>query len=103
VSISVVALWKTPNDIEKFEEHYFSTHIALVRELPGLTEALTSKGLNGPYYRVAQLRFATPEDLAGAFGSEAGQKLMADTSHIQETFGATVDVLTLEDDAHLGG
>ncbi len=98
MSISLVALWKTPNDVEKFEHHYFSTHVPLIRELPGLTEVVTSKALNGPYFRMAQLRFERPEDLAGAFGSEAGQKLMADTGHIQDTFGTSAEVLTLEDD-----
>ncbi len=99
MSISVVALWKTPSDIEGFEEHYFSTHIPLVRQLPGLEEVLTGKATSGPYYRMAELRFARAEDLAGAFGSEAGQQLMADTNHIQETYGASADLLTLERDA----
>ncbi len=98
MSISLVALWKAPNDVEGFEEHYFSTHIPIARELPGVQEVFTAKATSGPYYRVAQLRFGAAEDLAGAFGSEAGQKLMADTAHIQEAFGATAEVLTVEDD-----
>ncbi len=98
MSIILVALWKAPNDAEGFEKHYFSTHIPIASELPGLQGVSTGKATSGPYYRVAQLRFGRAEDLAEAFGSEAGQKLMADTAHIQETFGTTADVLTVEDD-----
>jgi uncharacterized protein (TIGR02118 family) len=99
VTVTVIALWKTPNDLDAFEKHYFSTHVPLVRELPGLKGVNTAKATSGPYFRVAELRFESMDDLGAAFGSEAGQKLMADTGHMQEAFATTADVLTCEVDA----
>jgi uncharacterized protein (TIGR02118 family) len=98
VSTRIVALWHKPNDVEGFEQHYASTHLPLARALPGLQEAVTSKALDGVYYRVATLVFENADALGSAFGSEQAQKLLADTEHMQKTFGATVDILTLEDD-----
>jgi uncharacterized protein (TIGR02118 family) len=98
VPVNIVALWTKPNDPEGFEKHYFSTHIPLVNALPGLKGATTSKALNGPYFRIAELRFEDMDSLGAAMGSEPAQKLMADTAHIQETFATNCEVLTCEVD-----
>jgi len=97
VTTTIVALWKTPNDREGFEAHYLGTHIPIVRELPKLKEVAISKVLTGPYYRMAELVFESAEDLGAALSSEAGGRLLADTSHLQDTFATTADVLTVEE------
>jgi uncharacterized protein (TIGR02118 family) len=98
VTVTIVALWKTPNDSDGFEKHYFSNHVPIIQELPGLKGANTAKATSGPYFRVAELRFGSMDELGAAFSSEAGQKLMADTAPLQDTFGTTCDVLTCEVD-----
>lgn len=98
MTTKIVALWKKPNDVDGFEKHYAETHIPLVRELPKVQKIVTSKAQGDPYYRMAEIFFAGGEDVGGAFGSEAGTKLMADTGHIQETFGTTVEVLVVEEE-----
>ncbi len=97
MSTKIVALWRTPDDVDGFESHYAATHMPLARALPGLKDAVTSKALNGPYYRMAELVFDNADSLGAAFGSEQAQKLLADTGHMQETFGTTCDVLTVEE------
>jgi uncharacterized protein (TIGR02118 family) len=98
VTVTIVALWKAPNDTEGFEKHYFSTHVPIIRELPGLKGVNTAKATSGPYFRVAEFRFGSMDELGAAFSSDAAQRLMADTAHLQETFGTTCDVLTCEVD-----
>lgn len=98
MSTKIVALWKTPEDAEGFEQHYAATHLPLARSLPGIENVIVTKALNGPYYRMTELVFANAEALGPAFGSPEAAKLMEDTGHIQETFKTTCDVLTVEDE-----
>ena len=32
----MIAIYRTPNDIEAFDKHYFEVHIPLAKKLPGL-------------------------------------------------------------------
>lgn len=99
--IKLVVLWKPPADAEGFEDDYASTHMALVGALPGMKGAVTSKALNGPYFRMAEMKFDSRADLKAAMSSEEGQKLMADTQRLQQTYGTTLDVLTVEETARV--
>jgi uncharacterized protein (TIGR02118 family) len=98
VSTKIVALWRTPQDVEGFEQHYASTHIPLVMALPGIQDAVASKALDGPYYRMAELVFENADALGSAFGSAQAQELLADTEHMQKTYGTSIDILTVQDD-----
>jgi uncharacterized protein (TIGR02118 family) len=101
MTTKVVALWGTPKDEEGFDKDYDATHIPLVAALPGLKGAVASKALNGPYYRMAEMIFDDADALQAALDSEEGQKLVADTGRLQETYGATLDVLTVEELARI--
>jgi uncharacterized protein (TIGR02118 family) len=41
---SLVALYKTPKDTAAFDKHYFDTHVALAKKIPGLRKYEVSKG-----------------------------------------------------------
>lgn len=41
--VKVVALFKQPEDKQKFEEHYFGTHKPLTEKIPGLRKMETTK------------------------------------------------------------
>jgi uncharacterized protein (TIGR02118 family) len=99
--IKLVVLWKPPADADGFENDYTSTHLALIDALPGKKGAVASKALNGPYFRMAEMIFDSPADLKAAMSSEAGQKLMADGQRLQETYGTSFDVLTVEETARV--
>jgi uncharacterized protein (TIGR02118 family) len=98
VTTKIVALWKKPNDVDGFEKHYADTHMPLVNELPKVKKTVTSKAQGDAYYRMAEIFFDSGDDVGGAMGSDAGAKLMADTGHMQETFGTTVEVLIVDED-----
>jgi uncharacterized protein (TIGR02118 family) len=94
MSISLIALWNKPGDVEAFEKHYHQTHMPLARKLPGLKSAETYKTQgDGPYYRLAVLHFDGPDALGAAMGSPEGAALMEDTQKL-----GTLDTLVVEDD-----
>jgi uncharacterized protein (TIGR02118 family) len=101
MTVKLVALWSTPSDTEGFEKDYDAIHLPLVASLPGLKGASASLALNGPYYRMAELVFDDADALGVAIGSEEGQNLLADSGRLQETYGATLEVLTVEEKSRI--
>jgi uncharacterized protein (TIGR02118 family) len=101
MTTKLVALWGEPNDPEAFEKHYEQTHIPLVLALPGLKGAIASKAVDGPYYRMAELIFEDGDGLQSAMSTDEGAQLLADSGLIQESFGAKVDILVVEEQARL--
>jgi uncharacterized protein (TIGR02118 family) len=94
----LVALWTKPEDVEGFEREYHDVHMALVHPLPGLAGAVSARAKNGPYYRVADLSFASMDDFQAAMGSEQGKALLADANRLQERFGVRLDTMGVEED-----
>jgi uncharacterized protein (TIGR02118 family) len=84
MTVKLVVLYTKPNDPGQFDQHYFGTHMPLVRAIPGLQLAETGRieaALDGgeqPWYRVAELYFADQAALGAAFGSEEGRATSAD-------------------------
>jgi uncharacterized protein (TIGR02118 family) len=101
LTVKIVALWGTPTDVDGFEKHYASTHLPLVATLPGLSGAVASKALDGAYYRMAELVFEDGGALQNAVGSAQGRELLADSGHMQETFGAKLDVVTVAEETRI--
>lgn len=98
MTVKLVALWGTPEDVEGFEADYAATHWPLVTRLPGLAGAIASKAIDGPYFRTAELIFEDGDALGGALGSEVGAELLADAGRLQETYGAKVDTMILAEE-----
>jgi uncharacterized protein (TIGR02118 family) len=97
VTTELVALWTTPDDAEGFEADYLSTHIPLVDSVPGLKNAIVSKALDGPYYRMAELMFDDAGALGAAMASDEETALLADSGRLQETYGTKLDVLIMDE------
>ena len=97
MTTKLVALWTTPDDAEGFEADHLSTHMALVGTVPGLKNAIASKALDGPYYRMAELMFDDAGALGAAMASDEGTALLADSGRLQETYGTKLDVLIVEE------
>jgi uncharacterized protein (TIGR02118 family) len=80
----LVALYKTPKDASAFEKHYFCTHVALAKKLPGLRKYEVSQGPvaspAGPsgFHLVATLHFDDITAIQSAFVSPEGQDTVAD-------------------------
>ena len=80
----MVVIYRTPENVDDFDRHYFEVHIPLAKNLPGLRKYEVSKGsiisLAGASeaYLIATLHF---DDLLGikeAFASQCGLACAAD-------------------------
>lgn len=94
----LIALWTKPDDTEGFDADYLATHAALAKAVPGLTTFASGRCASGPYYRVAELSFASGDDLGAGLGSTDGAALLADSERLQSTFGNKLDVLIVNED-----
>jgi uncharacterized protein (TIGR02118 family) len=80
----MVVIYNTPADPEAFDRHYFSTHVPLAKQLPGLTRYELSKGpivgrmTGAAPYMIATLHFASMPQMQQAFASEIGKACAAD-------------------------
>ncbi|WP_194893099.1 EthD family reductase [Catenulispora pinisilvae] len=90
-------LWEQPTDPEAFEKHYREVHIPLARKLPGLRSyAITDdpQPVRGePYYRIAELRWDSMDELRTAFASPAGQACAEDATGMAENAAARSMIL----------
>ncbi len=84
--VKLVALYKTPADIEDFESQYFGTHMPLVSKIPGLLKTEVSKlsglpGQDSKYFMMAEMYFEDMdklnEGMASAEGKAAARNLMS--------------------------
>jgi uncharacterized protein (TIGR02118 family) len=86
----LVALYKTPANAEAFDAHYYSTHVPLAKQLPGLRRYEVSTGPVGtpqgasPYHLAAILSFDSLEALKQGLGSPQGQATAGDLANFAQ-------------------
>jgi len=76
--VKLVAMYKTPSDIEIFEKHYFEKHMPLVEVIPGLIKSEVSKlkvlpGTESPYFMMAEMYYDDMDAFNAAMGSPEGK------------------------------
>lgn len=83
--VKLIAMYKTPADIEEFEKHYFEVHMPLIYKMPGLLKAEVSRlsgmpGQDNKYHIMAEMYFDNMdklnESMASPEGRAAGKDLM---------------------------
>jgi uncharacterized protein (TIGR02118 family) len=82
--VKLMVLYPTPTDVEEFESAYTQEHAPMVNEkVPKVTRWTASRVLDTPtgdappYHLVAELYFASVDDLQEALGTEGGQETAA--------------------------
>jgi uncharacterized protein (TIGR02118 family) len=84
--IKLVALFKRPEDVEEFDQHYNETHAPLMGMVPGLERMEVTRNLRAfrgepEYYLIAEMYFRDKEAFDTAMASEenraAGKDLMS--------------------------
>jgi uncharacterized protein (TIGR02118 family) len=84
MAVKLMVLYTQPDDASAFDQHYFGTHLPLVRQIPGLLRAETGRfvgsldGGSKSFYRVAELYFPDQEAMDEGFASEPGKATAAD-------------------------
>jgi uncharacterized protein (TIGR02118 family) len=83
--VKFVALYKTPQDREEFEKHYFDVHVPLVAKIPGLIKTEITRlsgfpGMDSKFFLMAEMYFETMdklnEGMASIEGRAAGKDLI---------------------------
>jgi uncharacterized protein (TIGR02118 family) len=88
MTVKLVVLYTHPDNPSAFDQHYFDTHMPLVRRVPGLQRAETGRfgaaadGGEQTYYRAAELYFADQGAFEAGLGSDEGQAAAADYQKI---------------------
>lgn len=92
-----IVLWERPTDPEAFERHYRDVHIPLARKIPGLRSyAICDNPLpvrGEPYFRVAELRWDTMDDLRVGIASPEGDATAKDVEELKRFAGCRSFVL----------
>ncbi len=71
-----IALYKTPEDVPAFLDHYNNVHAPLARKVPGLQKLvvnrITANAFGGelPYFLMAEMHFDSKEDFDVAMRSD---------------------------------
>jgi uncharacterized protein (TIGR02118 family) len=92
--VKLVALYRTPSDVEPFDKHYFDIHIPLVKKVPGLRKVEVTKITGAPigeskFHLMAEMYFDSVESMNAGNASPEGKAVARDIM----SFAA--DVLTL--------
>jgi uncharacterized protein (TIGR02118 family) len=95
----LVGTWSAPKpeDREEFEHHYTTVHGVLASRVPHLRRLVltrTSEGFAGgepSFYRLAEMIFDSPEDLARSSESEEWHAMHADAGLLVEKFGVSLE------------
>ena len=80
----MIAIYKTPKDIEAFDKHYFEVHIPMAKKLPGLLKydvgrsPIISTTGHSDIYCISTLYFESLDAIKIAFASPQGQLCAAD-------------------------
>ncbi len=83
----LVALSRRPDlSVDQFRQHFHATHVDLLRQLPGLRRLVVNFALPGPdgepaYDGFGEDWFDDVGAMQRAFGSPAGQAVMADAAN----------------------
>lgn len=80
----MLVIYKTPEDKNAFDKHYFEVHIPMAKKLPGLRKYDISKSpiisITGDVetYLIGTLHFDSLDDIKEAFASPQGKACAAD-------------------------
>jgi uncharacterized protein (TIGR02118 family) len=98
--VKFIALYKKPNDIKAFEEHYFDVHMQLASKIPGLKKIELSRITGTPmgeseYHLMAELYFENMEackaGMSSPEGRAAGKDVMSFAKDIVNMMFAEVE------------
>jgi uncharacterized protein (TIGR02118 family) len=100
--IKAIVLYPPPDDPQLFERRYHGEHMPLMRSLIEPESRIPTFRIRGPqgapFYRMAEVHFASLEELNAFARSEAGQDARRSSERVSS--GGKPIVLVCEPDAH---
>lgn len=100
--MKIVVMYPWPRDVAKFEKQYLEEHLPMAKErLTGFTKVTTTKlgeAVQGtsPFYRVAEIHFASREALEACTRTEGAKEAIAHANSISSG-GAPIIVIAEEE------
>ena len=96
--VKLIALYKTPDNIEEFDKHYADTHTPLVRKWPGLRKLEVANIYGAPigepkHYLMAEMYFDNQDAMQKALASPEGKAAARD---VMEFAGSLVSMYFAE-------
>lgn len=96
--VKLIALYKKPDDVKAFEDHYFGVHTPLVRKWPGLRKLEVARITGAPIgepkqHLIAEMYFDNAEAMQRALASPEGK---AAARNVMEFAGSLVTMFFAE-------
>jgi uncharacterized protein (TIGR02118 family) len=81
--VKLVALYKTPAEVEDFDKHYDEVHLPLIRKYPGLRKLEVTRITGAPigeakFHVMAEMYFDTRQAMDAALVSQEGKAVARD-------------------------
>jgi uncharacterized protein (TIGR02118 family) len=81
--VKLVAMYRTPDDVKAFDDHYNSVHTPLVKKYPGLRKIEVAKVYGAPIgepkqHLIAEMYFDNHDAMQNAFRSPEGKAAAGD-------------------------
>jgi uncharacterized protein (TIGR02118 family) len=93
--VTLIALYRHPDNVEEFLRHYNDVHIPLVQQMPGIQGIHLTRfthqadGAHSPYLMMAEMEFLDNDGLKQALNSDAGRQAGRDLTEFAK------DIVTL--------
>ncbi|MDA3128496.1 EthD family reductase [Aliibacillus thermotolerans] len=76
--VKLIALYKQPEDKEKFDDHYYNVHVPITEKIPGLRKMKVTKIVGSPagksdYYLMCEMYYDDMDALKNGMKSEEGK------------------------------
>jgi len=100
--IKLMVLYGHPPNPEAFEKYYLGVHMPLVAAMKGARRMEAARcvpqadGSPPPFYRVFEMWFDSPEQMAAVFDTPEGKKVRADLPNFAEGTAVTRVVCKLD-------
>jgi hypothetical protein len=91
----LIGLWSEPADVDAFEREYLGSHFPRLQLLRGSEDAVTSRCIDGAYFRMTEVMFRSIDDIHAALEDSVGQQILTDAAVLAEKFGVRLEVLVV--------
>ena len=93
--VRLIGLWTEPADIDAFEHDYLGSHFPRLHGLAGSQAAVTSRCIEGPYFRMTEVSFSSTDDIGTALDTDLGKEILAGARSLVEKYGLQLQVLVV--------
>lgn len=93
----LIGLWTEPTDVDAFDREYLGTHFPKVDRLRDHDGTSTARCIDGPYFRLTEVRFRSLDLIHAALEDHDGKQVLTDAASLADKFGVRLDVLVVSD------